>query len=120
MRFHVLLACLLTCLVFSALGQTSASDFQTGKIVAVEKLDSQGNTTSGTDSAMSAGVNRFNLSIQLNDAVYLCRAKSASDFDLTWANGKEVQAKTKKNVMYVKRSNGSVAKLNIISTKKPE
>ena len=118
MRFHFFFVCLLTGMVCSAFAQAPTSDFQTAKIIAVEKLDSKGNAASGTDTPLNSAVNNDNVSIQINDAVYVCHAKTPGDFDLAWAAGKEVQAKTKKNVMYVKRANGTVAKVNIISTKK--
>ena len=115
------LLCLLAAVVCLTAIQSLAADYQTGKIIAVDKLESQSNTmSSGTDAALSPGVTRFNLSIQLNDSVYVCRAKTQSDFDLSWTNGREVQAKTKNNVMYVKKADGKVVKLSIVSTKKAE
>lgn len=121
MNRRSLLLGLLACLICFSATQSLATDYQTGKIIAVDKLDSSGNSmSSGTDAALSSGVSRYNLSIQLNDSVYVCRAKTQSDFDLSWTNGKEVQAKTKNNVMYVKRADGKIVKLSIVSTKKAE
>jgi hypothetical protein len=67
---------------------------------------------------MTPNVSRLKLSVELGEQVYLCRVKTASDFDLNWTNGREVQARTKDKVMYLKRSNGKVLKLSIVGTKR--
>ena len=114
------LALVVPSLLCTVLAQAQASnEYQTAKIVAVEKI-APDNITSGTDAPMTPNVSRFNLSVELGEQVYLCRAKTASDFDLNWANGKEVQARTKNKVMYLKRPNGKVVKLSIVGTKKAQ
>jgi hypothetical protein len=122
MRMSWLSLCLLAltvCVSAGALAQSS--DFQTGKIVDVETLAPSSTPNSGgTDAPVASDVSRYNLSIQLGDSVYVCRAKTMSAFDLTWAKGKEVPAKVKGNVMYVKRANGKVTKLSILKTAKAE
>jgi hypothetical protein len=49
----------------------------------------------------------------------ICRAETPKDFDLNWAQGKDVQARVKDKTMYVKRENGKVANLSILRTKTP-
>jgi len=95
------------------------SGYETGKIVAVEKLDS-GGSGGGTDGSSSSNQNRFNVSIQLDGSVYVCRVKTTSDMDLDWAVNKEVQVQKKGGVMYMKRSSGKVVKFSIISSGKPQ
>jgi hypothetical protein len=107
MRKSWLSLCLLAltiCVSGSALAESS--DFQTGKIIDVETLAPSSTPSGGTDAPVASDVSRYNVSIQLADSVYVCRAKTSSAFDLTWAKGKDVPAKVKGNVMYVKRANG--------------
>jgi hypothetical protein len=122
MRMSWLALCLLALIVcVSAGGLAQSSDFQTGKIVDVETLaPSSPPSSGGTDAPVASDVSRYNVSIQLGDSVYVCRAKTMSAFDLTWAKGKEIPAKVKGNVMYVKRANGKVTKLSILKTSKAE
>ena len=96
------------------------SDYQTGKIISIEKLPASSSPSTGTDTPLAAGTNGYNLSIQIDGSVYVCRAKMPNGSDLDWAQGKEVQSKVKGKAMYLKRNDGSVAKLSIISTKKAE
>jgi len=105
--------------VFSpCLSTAQTSDYQTGKIVSVEKVSGTQSPSTGTDAPLTTGVKAYNLGIQLNDTLYTCRAKTSSDMDLDWTNGKEIQAMAKGKAMYVKRGNGKIAKLSIISSKK--
>src|SRR5271154_715341 len=98
----------LVCLTAIAYSQTT--DFQTGKIIAVEKVGTTGGTNSagGTDAAAQPETDRYSVSVQLADMVYVCRVKMPGGSDLDWAKGKEVPAKTKGNAMYLKRSTGKV------------
>ena len=94
-------------------------DFGTGMIVAVEAIPGASAADSGGgDAPLASDVNRYNLSIQLGDSVYVCRAKTPSAIDLSWVKGKEVPAKVKGNMMYIKRANGKTTKLSIIKTTK--
>jgi hypothetical protein len=113
------LVALIVCVSASALAESS--DFQTGKIVDVETLEPSSTPNSGgADAPLTADVSRYNVSIQLADSIYVCRAKTSSAFDLTWAKGKEIPARVKGNVMYIKRANGKVTKLSILKTSKAE
>jgi hypothetical protein len=114
------LACLF-CLpaIFQA---QSSDDYQTGKIVAVEKLPSSGgqSTGGGTDAPATSEVDRYNISIQLNHTIYICRGKMPGESNLDGAQGREVQVRPSGNVMYVKRTTGKTAKLSILGTKKAD
>jgi hypothetical protein len=104
----------------SVYAQDKDADFQTGKIVAVQKVSSTGGqaTTGGTDAPSTSEVDRYNLSIQLNDTVYVCRARIQPESSFSWTQGKEVQVKVSGKTMYVKRSTGKITKLSILSSKK--
>ena len=111
------LLAVIVCVSATALAQLS--DFQTATIVDVETLSPESTPSSGgTDAPVASDVNRYNLSIQLGDSIYVCRVKSSSAYDLNWAKGKEVPAKVKGKLMYVKRADGRVVKLSILKTTK--
>jgi hypothetical protein len=93
------------------------SDFQTGQIVAVEKVSSSP-PAGGTDAPLAQNRQRYNLTIRLADTQYTCRASTLQDFDLDWAQGKDVRVKVKGKILFLKRSNGKVVKLSILDTKK--
>ena len=113
----LLLLAVTVCIPASLSAQSS--DFTTGTIVAVETVPGTSAPSSGgTDAPLASDVTRYDLSIQLGDSIYVCRAKTSSAYDLTWAKGKEVQAKVKGNVMSVKRANGKITKLSILKTTK--
>jgi hypothetical protein len=100
----------------TAVSSAQSTDFQTGKIVSVETIDS-GAHTGGTDAHTAANRQKHNLSIELGGTVYVCRVETSKDYDLGWAEGREVQARVKGKTMDVKRENGKVVKLTILSTK---
>jgi hypothetical protein len=110
----VCIACLpLTC-------TAQGSDYQTGKIVAVEKLPATASAATGTDAPLSTETDRYNLGIQMGNTIYTCRAKVAGDNDLDWVQGKKIQARVNGKAMYVKRANGKTTKLNIVASKKSD
>jgi len=92
------------------------TDFQSGKIVSVETIDSSA-SKGGTDAPTPPNLQKHDVSIELGGTIYVCRAETPKDFDLSWAQGKDVQARVKGKAMYVKRENGKVAKLSILRTK---
>lgn len=94
--------------------QDKAKDFQTGKIISVEKIDSSA-PAGGTDAPTATNKQKHNLSIDVGGTVYVCRAETAADFDLDWAQGKEVPVRIKGKTMHVKRADGKVVKLSILS-----
>ena len=114
-RIVVLVACVV---LSSLLCDAQSSDYQSGKIIAVEKLPSAPTTNTGADAPLSAETDRYNLTIQIGDTLYTCRAKTPADSHLDWVKGKDIQAKVSGKSMSVKRENGKTTKLAIVETKK--
>jgi hypothetical protein len=104
----------------AAHAQSNDADFQKGKIVAVEKVSSTGGptTTRGTDAPSTSQVNHYNLSIQVGDTIYVCRARVQPEASFSWPEGKKVNVRVSGKTMYVKRSTGKITKFSILSTKK--
>jgi hypothetical protein len=100
----------------AAVSSAQNTDFQTGKIVSTDTIDSSTHT-GGTDAPTAANRQKHNLSIELGGTIYVCRVETTKDYDLGWAQGKEVQVRVKGKTMDVKRENGKVVKLSILSTK---
>lgn len=96
-----------------------ASDFQTGKIVSVEKQE-VAPPAGGTDAPPAANRAKQNITIQVADQLYVCRGETAADIDLDWAQGKEVPVMVKGKTMSVKKADGKIVKLAILSTKKAD
>jgi len=93
----------------------AAHEYQAGKIVKVEKQES--NASSGrTDAPSKAEVATYRISIQLGDKVYVCRYKVDQEDDLSWINGKDIQARISGKTLYVKKATGKETKGSILST----
>lgn len=56
------------------------------------------------------------ISIRLGDKIYVCTYQTGPDRDLSWTEGKEVEARVSGKAMYVKKANGKEAKGFILST----
>jgi len=112
--FLLPMVALLICIAAVSFAQNT--DFQTGKIVSAETIDSSART-GGTDAPTAANRQKHNLSIELGGTVYVCRVETSKDYDLGWAQGREVQVRVKGKTMDVKRENGKIVKLIILSTK---
>jgi hypothetical protein len=93
-----------------------AHQYQAGKIVKVEKQESRSSSTGGTDAPLKGAVATYRISIQLGEQVYICRYQADPELDLSWVEGKEVQARVGGKAMYVKRANGKEARGSIVST----
>jgi hypothetical protein len=108
------LAVVLVCAACMAGGaQSQTSQYQDGKIIAVNKLP--GLATPGhTDAPATSEIEEYEISIQVGDTVYLCRYLSHSDQDLSWTQGKEGQVRIKGKTMYVKRATGKEAQASIL------
>jgi hypothetical protein len=112
--FFLTIFALLICTAAGSSAQNA--DFQSGKIVSVETIDSNP-SKGGTDAATPANLQKHDVSIELGGTIYVCRAETPKDFDISFAQGKDVQARVKGKTMYVKRENGKIAKLSILRTK---
>ena len=93
----------------------SANDYQSGKIVKVDKQESRA-TTGGTDAPSKAEIATYRVSIQLGDKIYVCRYQTDPDAELSWIVGKDIQARVSGKVMYVKKVTGKEVKGSILST----
>ena len=101
--------------LLSGTGLAAAHEYQNGKIVKVEKHESSA-PSGGTDAPLKAGVETYHVSILLGDKVYVCRYQTDPDLDLSWIEGKEVQARVSGKAMYVKKATGKEAKGSILSS----
>jgi hypothetical protein len=116
MKSMFLLPMVALLIFIAAVSSAQNTDFQTGTIVSVETIDSSA-PTGGTDAPPAANRQKHNLSITLGGTIYVCRVETSKDYDLGWAQGKEVQVRVKGKTMDVKRENGKVVKLSILSRK---
>jgi hypothetical protein len=99
----------------SAICAAAAHEYQAGKVVKVEKQQS-GASSGGTDAPLKAEVSTYRVSIQLGDKVYVCQYKTDADSDISWIEGKDVEARLGGKAMYVKRASGKEAKGAVLST----
>jgi hypothetical protein len=67
---------------------------------------------------VASQVDKYEISIQVGDTVYVCRYLSHSDEDLSWIQGKEAQVRIKGKTMYVKKVTGKEAQATILRTAK--
>ena len=88
--------------------------YQTGKIVDVEKLAAKDAGASGSDTAVKAEVHQWQISVQVGDTIYKCLLKRYDPSSLNWTKGKEVQVRPKGNAMYLKKEDGSVVRATIV------
>jgi hypothetical protein len=115
MKVRVVCTVLLCLALLSAAGFAAAHEYQAGKVVKVEKQESRA-PSRGTDAPMKAEVASYHVSIQLGDKVYVCNYDTYSEQDISWVEGKAVEARVSGKVVYVKKANGKEAKGAILST----
>ena len=106
---------LLLCLTLSSACFAAAPGYHAGKIVKVEKLDSPA-MSAGTDAPAKSEVSAYRVSIQLGSKIYVCSYDTHSDHDISWIEGKDVEARVGGKTLYVKKPNGKEAKGTILST----
>ena len=115
----LLVVVLLLALVVPQTLLAQATGFQMGKILSVEKQKSAF-PAGGTDAPTAPNRERHNLTIQVNDQVYVCRAETMAEASTDWIQGKEVPVKVQGKTLLVKRANGKIVKLPILSAKKAD
>ena len=98
-----------------SIGFAADPQYQAGKVVKVEKRGSAA-PSGGTDAPLKAAVTTYNISIQLDNKVYVCSYKTDPDNDISWIEGKDVEARASGKTMYVKKANGKEAKGSILRT----
>jgi hypothetical protein len=101
---------LLTAVTFAA-----AHEYQTARVIKVERQESQ-SQPGGSDAPTQTMVARHHVSIQIGDKVYRCSYDTHSDNDISWIEGKEVEARVSGKVLYVKKPNGKEEKGTILGT----
>jgi len=110
------------CVIFSCLVLLTgvgfaAAQYQAGKIVKVEKHESHGpSTQGGTDAPLTREVTTYHVSIKLGDKVYVCQYQTDPEIELSWIEGKDVEARVKGKAIYVKKATGKEARGSILST----
>jgi hypothetical protein len=103
-----------------AVAQSQNPQYESGKIIAVNKLPAVHTNSGSADEPVPSGVDEYKISIQVGDTVYVCRYSSHSDQDLAWIEGKEAQVRVKGKTMYVRKATGKEAQASIVSrTKAP-
>jgi hypothetical protein len=115
MRIRSVCAVVVSLAVLFGAGFAAAHEYQAGKIVKVEKRQSHG-PSGGSDAPLTTEVVAYRISIQLGDKIYVCSYKTGPERDLSWTEGKDVEARVSGKVMYVKKANGKEAKGSILST----
>jgi molybdopterin-binding protein len=111
------LAVPLVCAVCMLAAGAQSQTYQDGKIVDVHKLATTA-ASGGTDAPTMAQVDAYEISVQIADTVYVCHYTSHSEQDLSWTQGKDVQARVKGKTVYVKKANGKDAMLSVKRTTK--
>jgi hypothetical protein len=114
MNFRVVCTVFLCLTLLSATG-FAAHQYQAGKIVKVERQESHSHS-GGTDAPATSEVSSYHVSIQLGDKVYVCNYDTHSDRDISWAEGKDIEARVKGKAVYVKNANGKEVKGSVLST----
>jgi hypothetical protein len=115
MKVRAVYTVCLSLALLSGICIAAAHEYQAGKIVRVEKQESQA-SSGGTDAPMKAQASTYRISILLGDKVYVCRYQTDSDNDISWVESKDIQARVSGKAMYVKKVNGKEAKGSILST----
>jgi hypothetical protein len=103
------------CLTLLAVTGLAAHQYQAGKIIKVERQESHSHS-GGTDAPATTEVSSYHVSVQLGDKIYVCNYDTNSDRDISWAEGKDVEARVTGRVVYVKNANGKEVKGSILST----
>jgi hypothetical protein len=102
--------------LLSGVGFAAAPEYHPGKIVKVEKQESH-QSSGSTDAPLKVEVATYHISIQLGDKVYVCRYQTDPDAEISWIEGKDVQARVSGKAMYVKKATGKEAKGSILGTR---
>ncbi len=104
--FCVTVAAVLAC------AQSAEEGYQTATVVSIEKLAANAQHPENGD--------RYKISMQLGDTLYLCQVSGSTSILMDWTRGKELSAKVNGKVLLVKTPNGQTVDLNIVSKKTPK
>jgi hypothetical protein len=113
MKIHTIVATFVSLALLSAFSFAAGPTYQAGKIIKVEKQESR-SPSSGTDAPLKVEVATYRISIQLDDKIYICQYKSENE--ISWVEGKDVEARVSGKSIYVKKASGKEARGSILST----
>jgi hypothetical protein len=101
-----------------AIAQSSDAQYQQGKILEVRKLQSHqppaGGTADASEAPLRAGVDMYNIKIQVGDTLYTCRHLAQSGTDVSWMQEQTREVRVKSDTIFVKRSIGGEAQCPIV------
>jgi len=122
MKYLVLVALLASTICVPAFSKEQKDNFQTAKVVQVEKLPPRDNPNVNTPNniPLDPGVSTYNVSIQVGDTIYTCLFKTNGPEEPSWKAGSEVQARVTKRVVYLKDNAGQVQEASIVGKKKAD
>lgn len=103
MKPRVACAVFLCLTLLTTVSFAAAHEYQADRIVKVEKEESNG-SSARPDAPLKAEVATYRISIQLDDKVYVCRYQAYQKDDLSWMNGKDIQARVSGETMYCEDS----------------
>lgn len=115
MKVRAICSVFLGLALVSGIGFAAAHEYQSGKIIRVEKQESHA-SSGGTDAPSKAEAATYQISIQLGDKVYVCRYQTDPEAEMSWIEGKAVEARVSGKAIYVKKVTGKEAKGSILST----
>lgn len=112
-RFAVAIVVSLACLTAPALAQAPKT-YQPGKIVSIKKRPAPpSHTPAGTEGQLAAETDSYDVKVSLGSNVYDCRYSAAHGAYVEWAEGKDVQARVKGKVLYIKKALEGEEKMRI-------
>ena len=122
MKYLITALILSSILCATAFGEKRNADFQKGQILKCERLPGQPEPygSAGSDSAPDPGVYRYNVLVQVGDMIYTAQLESSDSMDAEFSSGSEVQIRTSKRTLYLKRASGAVVEASIVGRKKAE
>lgn len=103
------------CIIAAAMlayAQGGDEGYQTATVATIEKL--------ANDGKHPANVDRYKISMRMEDTIYICRASAPAATFMEWVVGKEFPAKENGKVLAVKNTDGRVVELEITGKKKPK
>ena len=115
MRFLSLIASTLLLASFAA---AETPTYQPATILDVKKNDAQGVVNKQTDAGPPTDQARYDVKVQIGDAIYVCRYKRAIDYvPSNWAVGKMVEGRvgSHKHRVYLKDVSGKEVALPIVT-----
>jgi hypothetical protein len=120
MRANVLLhllAVLALCVVVNS--QSLNVQYQEAKIVDVHKLPAP-SPGRGTDAPPRQGVDQYEVTMQVGNAVYTCNYEAAAGADLSWLSDKKRDVRIEKQSILLKRASGADEVCPIVRKEEPK